>query len=441
MMSNNYDYLLGPIKKSFNRLQNKLNGTKGSGRQGAAAADPSSVQMNSGAKPKASPVPKTTASTESPQIDWYEHGYAEGDEAHNYSLGKGGMAEVSNVIKSSKPGDYVVREPQHTISSRAFKHEMGIARFLIGKKIINVPGIMEVHNNGTIVMEKAPGVQLSDLINDNPSAIKKGAVKIAKETGKALADMAKKGIAHSDVKPGNIMVELGADGEIKSVRLIDLFTSVPTRKGGVPDGGVRAATPNYAAPEQMPGTATEKSDVFSLGKVLYKMLTGKNLFEEDSRGIVKATVGEKISAEHPALADAPEGTRPLLGRMLAKAPSARPSARDVVTDLETLESEGRVTNYDAANKSYEVSNRASAADGESLAETKSAPTESYNGSNVKPESDVTVALPKTKGAVVGPGTPRANLNSVRTPLNYRQFGVGLGSTVLGLGVGFGTHYL
>jgi serine/threonine-protein kinase len=149
------------------------------------------------------------------------------------------------------------------------------------------------------------------------------------------------GVVHRDIKPGNIMVDRGLDSVylldfgISKLRDVALSESSQTREGAV------LGTPAYMAPEQASGAsnATDRSDVYALGVVLYELLAGRPPFEGSNlRAVMVAHVLREPPDLRVACPEVPEPLAALVHRCLAKAPEARPSAAELASALRALES-------------------------------------------------------------------------------------------------------
>lgn len=155
------------------------------------------------------------------------------------------------------------------------------------------------------------------------------AFRIATEIAHALSIIHMSGVVHLDLKPANIM--LRDDG---TVGLIDFGISKSASMPSV-DGQIISGTPYYMSPEQANGGDTdERSDLYSLGVILFQMLTGDKPFSgKDAEAILQAQRESPI----PELPAALSGAQPLLERLLAKNPDDRlPSARELVEVIEHL---------------------------------------------------------------------------------------------------------
>ena len=143
------------------------------------------------------------------------------------------------------------------------------------------------------------------------------AVRVAAAIARALAALHAGGVVHRDLKPGNVM--LREDG---SIALIDFGLSKDAaQRQDLTERGLIFGTPHYMSPEQGHGEPTdERSDLYSLGVVLFEMLTGgKPYCAENPMAVIYKHRKEPV----PRLAEGLEGLQPLLERLLAKRPEER----------------------------------------------------------------------------------------------------------------------
>ena len=198
------------------------------------------------------------------------------------------------------------------------------------------PHIIAVHDFGAgddpyIVMEYFPGISLSALAERGPLPLEEVEL-IARQLAIALAYAHQRGVVHRDIKPANVLYQSGC------IKLLDfgiakLETSELTATGEV------MGTPSYMSPEIFSGgVADGRSDLFSLGVVIYQLLTGRKPFEG---GSVSRTI-YRVLHEEPASpsslrAGIPPGWDRLLRKLLAKAPEERyPTAGELLLDLDRL---------------------------------------------------------------------------------------------------------
>lgn len=218
------------------------------------------------------------------------------------------------------------REEYH---SRFFQEAKAAAR-------LNHPALITIYDFGEegslayMAMELLNGTELSERMTQGPIPLHE-AVSIAEQVAEGLAFAHDSGVIHRDIKPGNItLLSRGRvkimDFGIARMKTSELKTQLGTRLG----------TPKYMSPEQSTGdTIDHRTDIFSLGIVLYEMLTGGKLFHGDSLANVLHNVAtfdppppSRIKPEVTHLLDL------VVKRALEKKPAARyASAWEMVDDL------------------------------------------------------------------------------------------------------------
>lgn len=201
-------------------------------------------------------------------------------------IGDGGMAVVYKA-KDRLLNRYVavkILRPEFTRDAQfieSFRKESQAAAGLQHPNIVNVYDVGKEGNIYFIVMELIDGRPLSDIIEENGPLDYRNVIEIGKQVAAALSLAHKNHIIHRDVKPHNIMIT--KDGVAKLAdfgiaKAISSSTIVNKDEGGRVMGSV-----HYFSPEQARGKyVDEKSDVYSLGIVLYEMLTGEVPFDGDN---------------------------------------------------------------------------------------------------------------------------------------------------------------
>jgi serine/threonine-protein kinase len=265
-------------------------------------------------------------------------------------IGSGGMGAIY-AARRIHIGDTVavkVLRPevvQDTQSRERFQREARAAAKL------HHPNAVVVHDFGQdadgttyIVMELLEGRSLREVLNDERTIDPKRAVSIAKQACAAIEAAHRLGIIHRDIKPDNIILLDSHDG-VPHVKILDFgiakLLDRTNDTGGIDPTltqvGTVIGTPNYMSPEQCQGEPLDaRSDVYSLGIVLYEMLTGVQPFTaKNSTGIVIKHVTEKprpLVAVNPFISEAVE--RVVL-KALEKKPEARQqSALDLAREFE-----------------------------------------------------------------------------------------------------------
>ncbi len=245
-------------------------------------------------------------------------------------IGQGAMAnvyraydpDINRVLAIKVLKREYCRDPQ--LATR-FLREARAAGALSHPNIVTIYDVGEIEGFPYIAMELLDGAPLDQV------AEKRGRFPIADviEIGCQLADALRyaheQGVVHRDIKPSNIV--LGADG--RSVKLLDFGIArveqcAATEQAVKTQAGQVLGTPRYMSPEQALGRDLDgRSDLFSVGVVLYELLTGRPAFD----GASAATLALQITQQDPAPIDispeCPRGLRFIIDKLLAKRPEKR----------------------------------------------------------------------------------------------------------------------
>ena len=200
-------------------------------------------------------------------------------------IGEGGMAVVFK-SRDRLLNRYVaikILRPEYTKDESfidSFRRESQIAANLVHPNIVNVYDVGKEGNIYYIVMELVEGKALSEIIKEEAPLEPRRAATIAKQIASALSLAHKHQLIHRDVKPHNILIT--SDGVAK---IADFGIAKAVTQDTFVEGGTEAVmgSVHYFSPEQARGAyVDEKSDIYSLGIVLYEMLTGKVPFDGDT---------------------------------------------------------------------------------------------------------------------------------------------------------------
>ncbi len=246
-------------------------------------------------------------------------------------LGRGGMGTVwrgrdtrlGRVVALKLIRAEVAQRPEWRVGW----HEARAIAQLESPFVPRVYDLIEEPSRACIVMELVPGESLAArLRRDGPLSIDTTMI-LARGIATALDAAHSRGIAHRDIKPGNVMmVPATSVGGVASVRLVDwgLALGVPQwdaqSKGDDPFRF--AGTPHYMAPEQLRGEASRQSDIWSFGCVLYECLTGHRAFVETGSDLLRAITAGAIDLDR-----LPAQTTPLLRELIARCLRADPVER------------------------------------------------------------------------------------------------------------------
>ena len=265
------------------------------------------------------------------------------------ALGAGGMGEVYRA-RDARLDRIVAIKILPAALATADDHLQRFEREARSASALNHPNIVTIHELGRdgsvhyIAMELVEGATVRDLLKAGPVPIRQ-AIDIGAQIAEGLAKAHESGIAHRDIKPGNLMVT--ADGFVKILdfglaKLVpagEELSQLHTRASSDTRSGVILGTPEYMSPEQASGLPLDfRSDQFSLGLVLYEMVTGKRAFRRSTAA--ETLVAVLRDQPDPVATLAPDAPAPLawaIERCLAKEPEKRyASTRDLAHELAAI---------------------------------------------------------------------------------------------------------
>ena len=223
------------------------------------------------------------------------------------------------------------------------------------------PNIAQVYDYGVdgschfIVMEHVDGTDLARLLRDHGRITPSDAVRIAEQICSALAVAHRAGVVHRDIKPGNVIVR--PDGTVK---VTDFGIAQALGQASLTDTGTVMGTAAYISPEQARGAATSPaSDLYSLGILLFQMLTGAVPFEGDTPvAIAMRHLDEPVPLPSSRVADLPANLDEVVSRATAKSPVDR--YRDA--DAMAMALRHRESGADAATRALPVGQATSVLD-------------------------------------------------------------------------------
>lgn len=251
-------------------------------------------------------------------------------------MGAGAVGVVYRALQINLDREVALKMLDAEVAKRpdavaSFRREAQAAGGLTHPHVVQVYDVGEADGRHYYTMELVSGGDLEDRLEEGGPMPWEDAVRAARDCCRALAFAEEKGLVHRDVKPENLMV---APGDI--VKLADLGLAA-TR--GMLDTEAAGGTPHFMAPEAIAKRGVDhRSDLYSVGCTLYRLLTGETVFSGSSvRDILRAHRDEEPPTLREAGVDAPKELDELVGHLLAKDPDERyQHANEVVTELEAL---------------------------------------------------------------------------------------------------------
>jgi serine/threonine protein kinase len=235
-------------------------------------------------------------------------------------IARGGMGIIYKAIHTTLNRIVAIKvlHPQYSGDSaflKRFQREARAMARLDHENIIRVFDVAEDHGSYYIVMEYFNGKDLKQLILEKGRIVPQEALTIAIQLTNALAYAHAQGIIHRDIKPGNIMND--SRGRVK---IADFGIAAATDEISVTATGQIIGTPEYMSPEQARGeTLDGRTDLYSLGMVIYEMLNGQTPYQGISRmAIVGKLLYEQEEFTPPFPAEIPTSLQDLVWSLLKR---------------------------------------------------------------------------------------------------------------------------
>lgn len=200
-----------------------------------------------------------------------------------------------------------------------FAREARAAGSVVHENVMEIHAVSEVDGIPLIAMPYVTGDTLQKRIDDGDSFSVEETLRIGSQIAHGLAAAHARGLVHRDVKPSNILLENGR------VRITDFGIAHVEEESRLTQSGVVAGTPQYMSPEQIKGEPIDaRSDLFSLGSVLYVLCTGRPPFEAESR---YELLNRVVEAKPPRAEKLNPKTPTWLAAIIAKLHARRPDDR------------------------------------------------------------------------------------------------------------------
>ncbi len=251
-------------------------------------------------------------------------------------VGRGGMGEVFRAMDPALDRVVAVKilapamadDPE---ARRRFLREARAAAAVCHEHVVTIHAVDDSGNLPYLIMQFVAGRSLQEKIDrEGPLGLKE-ILRIGMQVASGLAAAHAQGLVHRDIKPANILLENG----VERVKITDFGLARAASDPGLTRSGSIAGTPNYMSPEQARGEALgPRSDLFSLGGVLYAMATGEPPFAADSAYAVLRRVCDDAPRPIRELnPESPDWLAATIGRLMAKNQEGRFATADEVAEL------------------------------------------------------------------------------------------------------------
>jgi eukaryotic-like serine/threonine-protein kinase len=251
-------------------------------------------------------------------------------------VGQGGMGTVLRAFdtKLSRIVAVKVMAPELATNPTAVKRflrEAISAAAVVHDHVVTIHAVDDQSRPPYLVMEFIEGQTLQRKIDREGALPLKQILRIGSQMAAGLAAAHKTGVIHRDVKPANILLENG----VQRVKITDFGLARAADDVEMTKTGVIAGTPQYMSPEQAHGQLVDsRSDLFSLGSVLYTMCTGRPAFRaETTMGTLRRVCEEAPRPIQEVNAEIPSWLTTTIDRLLAKRPEDRIQTAAEVADL------------------------------------------------------------------------------------------------------------
>ncbi len=255
-------------------------------------------------------------------------------------LGKGGMGRVYKVFDTKIKEKVALKLVKPEVASdretiERFSNELKLARKIRHKNVCGMFDIGEAEGAHFITMEYVSGEDLKTIIRMSTGLTVGTVLSIGKQVCQGLAEAHSLGVVHRDLKPQNIMIDKGGNAKI-----MDFGIARSIREKGITGAGIMIGTPEYMSPEQTEAKdVDQRSDIYSLGIILYEMATGRVPFEGETALSVAIKHKTEIPKDPKSLnPHIPDDLKRLILKCLEKDKAKRyQTAAEVEAELEKIE--------------------------------------------------------------------------------------------------------
>ena len=255
-------------------------------------------------------------------------------------MGRGGMGKVYKVIDTKLKEELALKiiHPEIAVEEKIierFGNELKMARKISHKNVCRMYHLEEDEGIHYLTMEFIQGESLKDMIGMMGQLSPGQALSVVKQVCEGLTEAHKLGVVHRDLKPSNIMIDREGNA-----RIMDFGIARSLKAKGITRTGTMIGTPEYMSPEQVEGLETDqRSDLYSLGVILYEMVTGRIPFDgETPFSIALKHKSEKPQDPRKINSQIPENISRMIMKCLEKDREKRyQTAEELLSELGKIE--------------------------------------------------------------------------------------------------------
>lgn len=251
-------------------------------------------------------------------------------------VGRGGMGIVFKAFDGALNRYVAIKMLSPSLAEsgaarKRFAREGQAAAAVIDDHVLPIHGVAEWQGVPFLVMQYSRGSTLQKRVEDQGPLELKEILRIGMQAARGLAAAHASGLVHRDVKPSNILI----DGTVERALLTDFGLARAVDDASITRSGTIAGTPQYMSPEQARGEGVEaRSDLFSLGGVLYFMATGRPPFRADnSYAVLRLIADQEPRNMREINPDLPAWLCMLVSHLMAKEPGDRPASAQEVAEV------------------------------------------------------------------------------------------------------------
>jgi tetratricopeptide (TPR) repeat protein/predicted Ser/Thr protein kinase len=239
-------------------------------------------------------------------------------------VGKGGMGEVYRAYDNELRGDVALKivraDADHATALARFRREIALARKVTSPNVLRVYDLAEHKTLRFVSMEFVDGSDLATLLAHTDRLALDRALAIFRQVCVGLIAAHAQGVVHRDLKPQNVLIDRD-----DRVHVADFGLARSIGESGLTASGAILGSPAYMSPEQVTGDpADERSDIYSLGIMLYQLVTGHAPFEADTAHAVMAM---RLHKPPPPLRERAPEAPAYLGAIVARCLQVKPADR------------------------------------------------------------------------------------------------------------------